>query len=100
MRTQTQDHTLIVSDFTELTAGNGAQTRDYIRQMLTEIHTSLDLDLTQVRFIDSHGISVLISLHKTLCQRGGKVRLLHPKPPVYQILELLSFGTIFEIVYP
>ena len=98
MRTQSQGSTLTVSDFTELTATNGAQTRDYIRQLLTDAHTVLELDLSQVRFLDSHGISVLISLHKTLCQRGGKVRLLHPKPPVFQIMELLSFGTVFEIV--
>lgn len=98
MRTQTQGSTLIVSDFTELSASNGAQTRDYIRQQLTDTHQFIELDLSQVRFLDSHGISVLISLHKTMCQRGGKVRLLHPKPPVFQILDLLSFGTVFEIV--
>lgn len=98
MRTQTQGHTLTVSDFTELSTTNGPQTRDYIRQSLTDAHTTLELDLSQVRFLDSHGISVLISLHKTMCQRGGKVRLLHPQPPVSQLLELLSFSTVFEIV--
>ena len=98
MRTQTQGHTLTVFDFTELSTNNGQQTRDYIRQSLTDAHTTLELDLSQVRFLDSHGISVLISLHKTMCLRGGKVRLLHPQPPVAQILELLSFGTVFEIV--
>ena len=98
MRTQTQGDTLTVTDFTELSADGGIRARDYIRQSLTGAHTTLDMDLSQVKFLDSHGISVLISLHKTMCQRGGKVRLLHPMPTVSQLLELLSFSTVFEIV--
>jgi anti-anti-sigma factor len=100
MRTQTQGNTLIVSDFTELTTNDGMRRREYIRQSLTDAHTILDVDLSQVRFLDSHGISVLISLHKTMCQRGGKMRLLHPQPAVFQILQLLSLGEVFEIINP
>ncbi len=100
MRIQTQGDTLIVTDFTELTADGGIRARDSIRQSLTDAHTTLDMDLSQVKFLDSHGISVLISLHKTMCQRGGKVRLLHPKPAVFQILQLLSLGEVFDIINP
>ena len=100
MRTQTQGNTLIVTDFTELTTNDGMRTREYIRQSLTDAHAILDVDLSQVKFLDSHGIGVLISLHKTMCQRGGKMRLLHPKPAVFQILQLLSLGEVFEIINP
>lgn len=100
MRTQTQGDTLTVTDFTELSADGGIRARDYIRQSLTGAHTTLDMDLSQVKFLDSHGISVLISLNKTMRQRGGKVRLLHPHPSVFQILQLLSLGEVFDIINP
>jgi anti-anti-sigma factor len=56
--------------------------------------------LSKVRFLDSNGISALISIHKTMCKRGGKLRLLKPTPAVSQILHLLSLNEVFEIINP
>jgi anti-anti-sigma factor len=60
----------------------------------------VELDLSKVRFLDSNGISALISIHKTMCKRGGKLRLLKPTPAVSQILHLLSLNEVFEIINP
>ena len=50
-----------------------------------------------IRFIDSDGFGALISVHKSLAARAGKVRLREPLPVVRQLLRLLHFDEIFEI---
>ena len=48
-------------------------------------------------FVDSSGLGALISLHKHLSERDGKVRLLNPRQSVLQLLELTRMHRIFEI---
>ena len=98
MKTRTQGDTLVIEDFTELNAGNATWLQDLVRQSLVHAHKIVELDLSKVRFLDSNGISVLISIHKVMCKRGGKMRLFKPMPAVSQILQLLSLNEVFEII--
>lgn len=98
MKTRTQGDTLIITDFTELNTTNAMWLQDLVRQSLVHAHKTIELDLSKVKFLDSNGISALISIHKTMCKRGGKMRLLRPMPAVSQILQLLSLNEVFEII--
>lgn len=100
MKTRTQGDTLFITDFSELNTTNATWLQDLVRQSLEQAHKVIELDLTKVRFLDSNGISALISIHKTMCRRGGKIRLLGPTPAVFQILQLLSLNEVFEIINP
>ena len=98
MKTQVQTTTLVLSDISELNASNSAGFREGARAAIEDGTETIDVDLSRTRFIDSSGLGALISLHKTMCARGGSVRILHPTPMVLQILELTRLHRVFEVV--
>ncbi len=99
MKIQTPNpQTLEVSDLTEITAANALHVRDSIRAELKRSHTTLNLDLSTVTFLDSSGLGLLISLHKTLRKRHGTMRLIRPSSAAYQVIELTRLHRMFEIV--
>lgn len=98
MKIQYQDKTLVLSDITELNAANSATLRDDARAALRTELTTIDVDLSQTRLVDSSGLGALIAMHKTMCARGGGVRIINPAPSVLQILELTRLHRVFEIV--
>jgi anti-sigma B factor antagonist len=98
MKVQTRGETLAITGLKELAAANSQSFRDQVRSALTDEQKVIEIDLSQTMFVDSCGLGALISLHKTVCARHGQVRLLHPTPPVRQILELTRMHRIFEIV--
>lgn len=100
MKTRTEGDTLFITDFTELNTTNSMWLQDLVRQSLVQAHKIVELDLSKVKFMDSNGISALISIHKTMCKRGGKIRLIRPMPAVSHVLHLLSMNEVFEIINP
>jgi anti-sigma B factor antagonist len=98
MKTQVQGDTLRISGIRELGTANSDTFRDQARAALTPAQKNIEIDLSQMLFLDSCGLGALISLHKTACSRDGQVRLLHPTPAVQQILELTRMHRLFEIV--
>lgn len=59
--------------------------------------TRLIMDLHQVEFIDSSGLSVLISALKQAQQEGGEVILLSPSEGVRALIELTRLHQVFHI---
>lgn len=100
MKIKYHDKTLELSDILELNAANSAAFRDEARAALKENVGTIDVDLSKTRFVDSSGLGTLIALHKTMCARGGNVRILNPALSVLQILELTRLHRVFEIVKP
>ena len=98
MKIQAEGDVLRISEITQLGAANANSFRDEARAALTDGLKHIEIDLSGTTFIDSCGLGALIALHKTACARKGGVRLLHPQPPVQQILELTRMHNIFQIV--
>ena len=72
-----------------------------VRQKLLEIieqgKGKLILDLAQVGFMDSSGLSVLVSAFKATRAKGGDVALLHLNSTVRSLIELTRLQQIFSI---
>lgn len=100
MKVQIRGETLAITGLKELAAANSQTFRDQVRSALTHQHKNIEIDLSETMFLDSCGLGALITLYKAVCARQGQVRLLHPTPPVRQILELTRMRRIFEIVQP
>jgi anti-sigma B factor antagonist len=98
MKFEDSGPTLKVSGLTELNAANAGSFRDQVRAAITSPHKTIDLDLSQTRFVDSSGLGALIALNKLMTGRAGNVRILNPMPAVMQILELTRMHRVFEIV--
>lgn len=57
------------------------------------------VDLSQVTFIDSVGLSTLVIGLKNTTQQGGDFVLLNPSEPTRVILEVTHMSTIFRIAH-
>ena len=93
-----QGDKLCISEMRELCTTNADVFREQARAALTPAQKDIEVDLSKTLFLDSCGLGALISLHKTACSRQGALRVLHPTPPVLQILELTRMHRLFEIV--
>ena len=98
MNTERKDTTLHVSDIRELTAGTAPDVKSHLRLHFADGLMNIDFDCSSLMFVDSSGLGALISMQKLANERGGMLRLLHPKPTVVQVLELTRLHRVFEIV--
>jgi anti-sigma B factor antagonist len=98
MNTERKDTTLHVSHIHELTAGTAPETKNQLRLHFADGLINIDFDCSDLNFVDSSGLGALISMQKLSNERGGKLRLLSPKPSVIQVLELTRLHRVFEIV--
>lgn len=89
--------TLAIAAPTEITASSANAFRKFVLGLYKAHHIDMDLDMRSTTFIDSSGLGSLISLHKHMSERGGKIRLLNPRQAVLQLLELTRMHRIFEI---
>ncbi len=98
MKLDVNGDTLRISAVNQLGAANANSFRDWVREALSDGEKNLDIDLSQMTFLDSCGLGALVALHKLVRNRSGTLRLLHPQPPVQQILELTRMDQLFEVV--
>ncbi|MDA7525016.1 STAS domain-containing protein [Verrucomicrobia bacterium] len=88
---------ILVLGIKELTSANAAAVKDDVRRCIRPGHLTLDIDMSDVRILDSSGLGTLIALHKCMCQQNGLVRIMNPTPIVEQVLELTRLHRLLEI---
>jgi anti-anti-sigma factor len=93
-----QNQTLTISRIKELTAATSKAFLSQVRLMLTPDHKDIELNLSEMEFIDSCGLGALVGLRNIVTSRGGVVRLIKPSPGTRQLLELTRLNGLFEIV--
>jgi anti-sigma B factor antagonist len=98
MKIEIDGDTVQISQVEELGAAYANHFRDEVRSVLTNGQRNVEVDLSATTFIDSCGLGALIAINKTAAKNQGRVRLLHPRSSVLQMLELTRMGQIFEIV--
>ena len=67
-------------------------------ELLKKGNYNLVIDLTQLRYISSAGITSLMSLTRRVREKKRDVIFIKPRPSVYRPLELVGFPVIFSIV--
>ena len=74
---------------------------DDLRQTLDHALNAGDarlvLDLSDVRWIDSSGVGVLVKSLTTAKQAGGSLKLVNPSKPALQTLKMCSLLPLFDI---
>ena len=83
----------------ELSSANARLWKERVAKSITTSQSETSIDLSNTRFIDSSGLGVLLSLHKTLRGNGGALKLLNPSSAVAQLIELTRLHRVFEIVH-
>ena len=72
----------------------------HLQQVFGEGHASLVVDLSQVTFLDSTGLSVLIDALKRCQGAGGRLRLDSPQPHVRRVFEVTGLSDVFDVDDP
>lgn len=80
-----------------LTMADAATYRHEIRDLVDEGHTHLVMEMGDVQFVDSSGLSVLVSAIKAARSAGGEVVLSGLTPQVQALVELTKLHHLFEI---
>lgn len=65
---------------------------------IPEAVNHITIDLTDLKYIASSGLRVLLSLLKQMNAKGGSVTLKNPNPMVAEVLDSTGFSDIFEII--
>jgi anti-sigma B factor antagonist len=71
--------------------------QDQIVKLISEARSPAYVDLSQVTFLDSSGLGVLVGGMKVGKTRGVEVVLLSPQPNVLRVLEISGLDEIFTI---
>ena len=97
MTTRTFAGVLIVECSGRLVLGDeSANLRHLVRDLLNE-YKQVVFDLGKVRYIDSSGVGVLVSLYTTAQKGGGGIKLANLNPGLRDILQITKVVTVFEV---
>ena len=55
------------------------------------------IDFTNVDYISSAGMRVLLALHKKLKKKGGTLKVINVKDAIYDIFKLVGFHSMVEV---
>ena len=80
-----------------LVMGNAPTVRKDLLEMIATGHRHLVLDLGEVAFVDSSGLSVLVSALKAAHKNTGSVVLLNLTDDVRALIELTRMHEVFQI---
>ncbi len=64
--------------------------KDQLREVLSTLHGTVTIDLTDVTFVDSSTIGVFVGTHKRLVADGGALRLRNPQDMPRRALEIVG----------
>lgn len=81
----------------ELDMATADRLRDELARLSADGAVLVTIDLSDLVFIDSTGLSVLISGLKRLRQQGGDMALRSPTPGTRKVLEITGLTEVFAI---
>jgi len=89
----------VVTVHGEIDVHTGPELRDHLLSAFTQGEDTLVVDLSQVTFLDSSGLGVLVSAHKRARATAGELRIAACRPPVATIFQITALDRAF-CIYP
>jgi anti-sigma B factor antagonist len=94
----TQDGISVLALAGELTLDDGDLAFGrYADQMIAAGRLQIVIDLSEVSYIDSAGVGMLVAKSKYLAQRGGAIRLARLTARSHHLFAMLKLKVVFEI---
>ena len=98
-RERRQGSESLVSLSGELDLSSAPPLRELLSRVFDEDHLHrLVVDLSDLIYLDSTGLSVFVTAHKRACASGIEFCLANPKPLVSQLFKVTALDQVFEIV--
>ena len=82
----------------EIDIASAPAMRSHLNDCLAEGYTEITLDLTEMTFIDSSGLGVLVGVMNRLRREGGRLIIRDPPPVAVQVLGVSGLTPSLEIV--
>lgn len=60
---------------------------------------ALEIDFSNVSFMDSSGIGLIMGRYKLMCLRGGRITVLNPPPYIARVMNLAGVNRLARITY-
>jgi anti-sigma B factor antagonist len=70
--------------------------RERIKRLIEAGHTRIVLNLEEVSYMDSSGLSTLVSAFASVRKQGGELKLLNLTKRVRDLLLITKLSTVFE----
>ena len=99
IRAVSQPEPTIISFEGEIDLHESPNVRDALRPLIEKKVPRIYVDLTEVGYIDSSGLAVLIDAMQRIANYGGKFGLIAIRPAVRTVLEIARLDQVFR-VYP
>ena len=93
---QSSVNTIISVENPRLDAALAPAFRTYLTEQIAEGTNHIVLDMSQVEFVDSSGLGVLVSMVKQL-SGVGEIKLANPGKAVLEMLRLTRMDNVFDI---
>lgn len=71
--------------------------RDEIIKIFEVSNSKVIIDLGGVRYIDSTGFAIFLSIRKTARNNFGTLKFVNPDPTVMEVIRTLHLNTVFDI---
>jgi anti-sigma B factor antagonist len=71
--------------------------REKLKNMLAEGKKKIVLNLTNVKYIDSSGLGILVAAHVSAKKQGAAVRLCNLGEKFYELMQITKLLTIFDV---
>lgn len=101
MNVQISEHpgqVIVVQPMSRLDAFTAPALRERLLALLDDGFSRFVFDLSQVPFLDSAGMGVLVRLHKRAREQGGEVKLVWPAQEAgRRIIRLTRFDRVFAM---
>ena len=81
----------------EVEVSEAPKLRDILIGLLEQNSGKLLVNMTDVVYIDSAGLSVLIAANRQAQKMGGTFALSNPQPTVQQVFKLTRMNKVFQI---
>jgi anti-sigma B factor antagonist len=71
--------------------------RERVKRLLEAGHLRLVLNLEEVSYVDSVGLSTLVACYTSVRKQGGELKLLNLTKRIHDLLQITKLSTVFEV---
>ena len=97
--TKISDRQVVIAAKGRMNAVTAPAMKARIQELVASGHVEIVCDLANVTFLDSSGLSALVSGLKATRENGGYLKLARPNEQVAKIFKLTMLDRVFEL-YP
>ncbi|MES0490000.1 MAG: STAS domain-containing protein [Leptospirales bacterium] len=81
----------------KITAMNGIEINNKLKNLFEDNNYNVIVDISEIDYMDSKGMAMLLTLAKTIDQNQGKLILSKPSAFVKELLDLTNLSSFFNI---